>query len=312
LQNKGIKILFGIRGGHDGVSMGSMLRYLKQPGTEAGPSEMQIMVARQITNFLISNGIDGFELYDIDCEIPGGQTPYPAKGQHFWNGEVSLFVPENGIDPASGINVYNEYWNYGGGNLADLLSYVIVGFGAGGSFQGDLNPSIVRGPRPILLREVNFVRHLPDSVPKYDFGATRSCVAYIINTDTFNGKRAWGAVKTFPVLDAAGNVIKDAEGNEIVETLESGTSVVSFMGRDEYAPIILDLDPVNLSDTELEAYSKKFRLNFQNGQPSPTELAVTPYGLIYYENLLPDTAKMEARLSMTSLKVFGEEVVFKQ
>jgi len=296
LQNKGIKVLFGIKGGHAGVSSGSMLRFFISPGQIAEHSEMQLMAARQIINFCKSRGIDGIELYDIDCEIPGGQTPYPAKGQSFWNGEVSLPIPADGKDPETGVDLYNKYWDYGGGNLADLLCCIVLGFGAESSFQGDLDPNATRH-HPILLREVNFVRYLPKAIPRFPFGATSACISYVVNDEP-----TWGAVKQFPV--------KDAEGNPTYELLESGTSILPFINENEYAPIILDLE--NLSDSDLAAYSQKFLHSYENGQQSQEELPATRYGLVYYTNLSPDSAKMAEKLSVTSRKVFREEVVFKQ
>jgi len=288
LQNKGIKVLVGIKGGNDGVGVGSMVRFLRDPGQKAEISEMQVMAARQIVNFCKFNGIDGVEFWDINCEIPGGRTPYPELGKSYWNGEMYVDIPEDGDA------LYDKSWNYGGGNFADFLCYLVLGFGAESSFQGDLDPEATRY-HPILVREVNFGRRLPDMIPKFDFGATKACISYIVNNEP-----NWGAMKP------------DKEDEAVMS--ESGESILSFINKREYAPIIFDLE--NISPSDLTEYSKKFRKNADYDPDAPDKgeeyLPATPYGLVYYTNLLPNPPAMTAKLSETSHWVFGEELVFRQ
>ena len=259
LRGAGIKVLLGIKGGRDGVSFGSLTKAQQQ------------LFARECVGFCSYYGFDGVEFDDRGGESPG-QTPYPETGRRYWNGEMLIDIP-GGEDPAP----LEDAWNTGAGNFADMMSYLIVSLGASSSFQGDIPPDAVERT-PILVREVNFSRYLPQAVPRYAFASTLACLSYMVNSDTAQ----FGADNT-------------------------GESALEFAGKRNYAPAAIDLAVID--PARLEEYSKRLgRRNY--GQEEDEEPLNSEYGLVYYLNMRPPFAAYVAALSVTSQEVFGEDVTY--
>ena len=218
LRDKGIKVLVGITGGRDGVSVGSL--------TKGQPQ----LFARECRDFCFYYGLDGVEFYDADS-ANAEQTPYPELGKTFWNGEAFVEIAANDE------YLYKKSWEDGGGNFADMLYYLVTLFGAYSTEDhGDLDPDAVWNS-PILVREVNFGARLPEWAPALPFASTGSSFAYIVNNRT----DVWGALKPDPT-----------DPNAVIE---SGDGAGPF-GKRKYAPVMFDLSSTDTA--RLEEYSKRF------------------------------------------------------
>jgi hypothetical protein len=197
LRDKGMKVLFAISGGSDGVSFGSLTR------------AEQALFARECADFCKYYGLDGVEFNDVGGESTT-QNPYPEYGGSFWNGEIIVDIPEDDMTR------YEKSWEEGAGNFADMLSYLIETLGASNSFQGDISTD-AKEKTPILVREVNFGKNLPIAVPRYAFAATSSCLSFIINDtekfgfdDSGNSAMDWVGGRIYaPVVIDLGNVTPD-------------------------------------------------------------------------------------------------------
>jgi hypothetical protein len=198
LRDKGIKVLLGIKGGKEGVCVGSLTK-AEQP-----------IFARECVDVCKYYGLDGIEFYDVEGES-NSQSPYPEIGTPYWDGEKFVQIPN--ID---GELKKNDAWKKGGGNMTDMMSYLIESFGAVGSFQGDIPPDI-KEKTPILVREVGFGKHLPPAVPRYAFATTLSCLTYSINND--------------PDLFGAD---------------DEGKSYMDFIGTRTYAPAMINLTEIDM------------------------------------------------------------------
>jgi hypothetical protein len=248
LRDKGIKVLLGISGGSDGVSVGS-LTAAEQP-----------IFAQECADVRTYWELDGFEFFDTDgvsTQLP--QTPYPALSAPYWNGEGIVTIP---AVADGGELELTKAWEKGGGYLTNMLSYLIEAMGASSSFQGDIDPD-AKEHTPILLREIGFGQYIPPAVPRYAFATSLDCISYFINT-----------APSFGVND-------------------EGESHLAFVNPWSYAPVMFDL--AALDRDSLIRFSERL------GNGGDCE-----YGLIYYTNLPEDASGL---LSITSIEVFGEEVV---
>jgi hypothetical protein len=276
LRDKGIKVLLGISGGGDGVSFGSLMSSDKeQEGSE------QELFALQCADACKFYGLSGIEFYDIGG-ASGGRTPYPAVGASFWDGEQTINITTDEV----GQTTCADAWKKGAEKYTNMLSYLIEFLGAASSFQGDIDPDAVQNT-PILIREAGYGRYLPPAVPRYAFATTLGCVTYGVNADP----------AVFGKVDG--------------ET-ETGKSYNSFIQEKDYAPAMIDLSVI--SDDMLAEYSKRLGRRNYFGNAAAYNPAVddgnSPYGLVYYTNLQPPSDAQTAKLSVTSVEVFGVEVSY--
>jgi hypothetical protein len=273
LREKGIKVLIGITGGRDGVSVGSLTGWNKdQLDSMAGGGQEQF--ARICASALPNFGVDGLEFYDVDCSS-NERTPYPAMGTDYWDGEAMISIAADAADA-----VVYDAWKKGGAYYANMLSYLIIAMGASSSFQGDIDPN-QKEKMPILVRETNYGQWIQATPPRLPFATTGSCLTYIVNDD-------------------AGRFGPDPD---------HPNSRDRWIGNRQYAPAKIDLAAA--SDAEITEYSRRLgRGDYGDEDADGDEReGDCQYGLVYYVNLgLPSDAQTR-KLSETSKEIFGEAVV---
>jgi hypothetical protein len=250
LQYRGIKILLGVTGGSDGIAFGSL------------PQETdQKAFAKMLGNVCRYYRLDGIEFYDTDGE-GSGLYPYPEIGAEFFNGEETIFIENKDFS--------DKYWYESAGNMANMISYLLDGFGAYSSPNGDLTADQLL-INPILVREKNFGQRLTPGVPRYPFSTIMSCVGFVINDST--EEFGWEGT---------------GKANEIMY----------FVDDRCYAPVIFDLS--DITPEKLKEYSERL------GKSAAGKTHDSGYGMVYYTNL--GTSGQKERLSVTSLEIFGAEV----
>ena len=257
LRDKGLKVLLGITGGNDGISFGSLADQTNQK-----------MFAIQCVNACTYYELDGIELWDINADSPD-HSPYPQIGELFWTGEEYVMVHDQGS--------LDYEMKRGGGNMADMMSYVIVSFGASTSFQGDL-PLDQKEETPILIRETGFGQYIPPDIPRFPFATTLACLSYAVNDNTAR----FG-------MDDKGNPYN------------------SFTAGRFQAPLMIDLSDIN--QAELELFSQKFGTRDWGTDDAVPGDSI--YGMFYYANMQPYSEAQREILSVTSREVFGKEVIFR-
>ncbi|GHV33105.1 hypothetical protein AGMMS4952_24640 [Spirochaetia bacterium] len=276
LHDRGIKVLLGICGGGDGVSFGSL----------AAASE-QALFGEDCASFCRYYGLDGVDLYDTGGEN-ADRSPYPGEGREYWDGETMISINTIADDPNAEL-LLADSWKKGGDRFADLLSYILVAFGAATSFQGDIG-SATKEEHPILVREVGFGRYLPSAVPRFAFATTMMCMSFVVNDK----------IEDFGNMDP-----KDTQG------IKDGVCIMDFVGTRDYAPAQIDLDAI--TDAKLTEFSEK--LGYGEYYDSESNIVKqrpgrSNYGLVYYINPgLPSESQTE-KLSVTSREVFGYEVEY--
>lgn len=287
LRDKGIKVLLGISGGGDGLSVGTLNISVKdQKGSE------QEMFALQCADTVNFYGLSGVEFNDAGGES-AVRSPYPQMGAGYWDGQRTVEIPPSSENEI----LLTDAWKAGGNKFTDMMSYLIALMGASTSPQGDIDPDAVLNT-PVLVRESGFGRYLPPAVPRYAFATTLGVLTYTINADP----SAFGSNAEIPdTQDIDGDGDRD-------EMIPSWSSFNSFIQDKDYAPAILDL--AGIDDATLEEYSKRLgRRNYRT--PDYNEAADyqnAPYGLIYYTNLGLPSSGMAEKLSVTSREVFGKNV----
>jgi len=222
LRARGIKILLGVAGVHDGVAMGSMPRdeEKKNQGSIA-----QEGFARYVSNIAWYYRLDGVEFWDKDGEKAGEErSPYPTPGRPFFNGAETIPAFDDQGFPRPN----DTYWKKGGGYMVDMMAFVIEMFGARGTPAGDL-PFDQKIRTPIMLRDVGFGSWIPDMVPRYEFATSMAVISYLINPD------------------------KDSFGYN--DTGKATNEVMAGWIDKNYSPIILDLPAI--SDAKLKEYSER-------------------------------------------------------
>lgn len=266
LQDKGIRVLLGIEGGNDGITFASL-------ANEAG----QIAFARQCVAMQTFYDFNGVEFYDRNGDDPNTtRNPYPPEEGSLGGGSAVYWDGQQNVT----INTEAELkraWEKGGGQMVDMMSYIIELLGAYTSFQGDTGLEQV-DMTPIIVREVGFSRYLPPNVPRFDFQTTLSCVRFGINND--------------PGIFGSGN---------------GGASYNGFLWGRAYAPLNIDLSNVSAN---LQEFSERFG---RSDLGTPDELqGNSQYGLLYYTNMqrfLDDPGVLDT-LSVTSQETFGTQVIF--
>jgi len=283
LRDRGVKVLLGIKGGHGGVAIGSLL------------DSEQPAFARDCADALKFYGLDGIEFYDVDGESME-RSPYPLNGAVYWNGEGIIDLSAGTQETAG--KAYDA-WVTGGGRTVNMLSYIMESVGASATFQGDFGTATVDS-HPVLVRETGYGRYIPNNVPRYAFQGSMSCLSYFINPypEVFGGAKGYDGAGEAPAYGS--------DGKPLDWDLTDGDSVTGWVDRRAYAPVLIDLASAQASDERLLAFSRRL------GKSGAGQDFKTDYGLVYYDNLAPPSASQTAVLSVTSLEVFGEEVEYRE
>ena len=312
LQEQGIKVLLGISGG-DGISFGSLQGdfeedfiddyrrfFISSGGVPLSADEFledsnvinkvnaifkeriknkeffsQSAFAKQVISACKFFRLNGVEFWDKGV-ISQPDSPYPEIGKSFFNGETLVPITSREDE------VYN--WIKGGGNFADLLTYITIYLGTSATFQGELRGDVYE--HPILVRESRFGQWLTKEVPRYAFSSTMLAMTYV-------------ASDTRDQLGFTG----DGHLNRLME---------DWVEIANYSPIILDFAAIDdpKFDEKLEKYSIELGELDMLGDGSLIYPFCSPYGLVYYDNLGPHTDEQLRRLSITSFRLFDADVKY--
>jgi len=268
LQNSGVKILLGIKGGNDGVSIGSLPHEVPPGSIERNRFTFaQWVFARHIVDTVLFYGLNGTELWDVNGE-GSTRNPYPIVGETFFNGESSIKVEDDAMA--------QEYWKAGGNNFADVMSHIYEEFGASSSFQGDFGFEQMQ-MTPVILRESNFGRYLPSMVPRYEFASTQAVITVLVN-------------------DSKDNFGYNDEG-------VPGKGMDWFT-PDSYSPIIIDLAAT--ADARLQELAEK--IGRRTETDGTVTLGDSEYGLVYVTNLVKDQEELRKKLSILTEEVFSVKI----
>jgi len=314
IQDQGIKVLLSIKGGKDGVSVGSLVE-ITQETTSGAKTVLGVetegfgRVCADITGYY---NVDGFEFNDIDGASPS-RSPYPTVGAKFWNGQE--LIDCNTDNQAMNETIVQDAWLDGSGRLLDMLSYFNVRMGAEASFQGDISDEVVK-EHPIIVREVNFGKHITSNVPRLPFQDSMQLLSYTVNPypETFGYAGDYTPGGPAPVYGTDGH----REDTAPAEGSEEGASMRGTDGKPatsapmrKYGPFTIDL--LDVDEARLTAFST--RMGKYTSDPADPEAEARPYecmyGLIYYLNLQLHSADQTKWFGITAQQVFGSGVEFR-
>jgi hypothetical protein len=303
LQKQGIRVLLGLKGGHDGVTFGVL--------SDEDRDDLAAGLAQQIAYY----GLTGVELWDIDGAKSASECPYPT-GTHILADGSAYTVPEPD-DPAEA----EQMWLDGGGQMANFLLKLRsqITLSIGGMESDDMSTESF-DKRIILVREQNFASWMPEDIPIGVFVTLYNQFNFTVNSDF----ASFGSDSTTPGF-----------GN-YRGTVDPGHSALDNLLNWQYAPLAVNFDPgpgqtviPPLEDTagasnDIFTYSTKFREGLS--------IEMMQYNLIYYQNLrslteaesgsaltipaslasqYPGKVKLTQAeyMSITSQAVFGENVI---
>ena len=166
LQKKGIRVLLGLKGGHDGVTFGVL--------SDEDRDDLAAGIAQQIVYY----GLTGVELWDIDGAKSASECPYPS-GTHILADGSAYTVPEPD-DPAEA----EQMWLDGGGQMANFLLKLRsqITLSIGGIESDDMSTESF-DKRIVLVREQNFASWMPEDIPIGIFVSLYSQFNFTVNPD---------------------------------------------------------------------------------------------------------------------------------
>jgi hypothetical protein len=297
LRSQGIKTLLGIKGGQDGVSIGNIKETSQQ------------LFARQCADVCTLYEFDGVEFWDTDGDSAdaGIPSPYPQYGATYSYGirrtgfDGIVEIPSQGEEDAE--EKLAKAWKEGGKNMSNVMSYLMGLFGAGSSFQGDVNFTH-KFIRPILVRETGYGRWLPGCPERFDFDSTLTCMTYGINdTTNASGQFSFGAF--INGTETGSSFMSGENKTPFMEATDA------FMSTRDYGPTQIDLSDLttDAARARLRTISEKLgRSGWQDGEPEV--LYDCLYGMVYYINIQPYSTEQLEYLSITSREVFGQDVQY--
>ena len=222
LREAGIKVLLGVRGGHAGVTFSTIRdQYLNT-------------VFRELESIMLTNFLDGFEIWDIDgadtaieWESDGSGFPYPSGTHRLADGTYHT-VP---FDEWANYYWDGEITGGGGGTLSDFIlflrSQLLGGPGGGGIVGGDIEQFI------IISREENYGAWIAYDPPAGTFTLIWEHLNYSVNPHpaSFGSPDGWG-LANFP-----------HEGNR----LPGGSTLFHSdgEGNTRFGPLAIELHPAN-------------------------------------------------------------------
>jgi hypothetical protein len=312
LQRKGIKVLLGMKGGHDGITYGTL--------TEEERDELAVSMVWQVNHY----GLDGVEIWDIDAAKSVAECPYPEGTHTAVDG--SVFTKVNDPDQAKG------EWQEGGNQMSNFILQLRGAFSlAMNEAAGGLDTaSESYEDKIIIIRESNFANWMPMDPPMGVFVLLNQQFNYIVNP----------VFTMFGTDSTTMGIANDPSQSGYDPSRPPGHSILTEMYDDQYGPFPVNFDPeagsavvppleetVPSAGDDIFSFSIKFR-----DRASVTDTFGTQYSLIYYQNLRPVSAvaadnvlavpaslaasypgksklTQAEYMSITSQVIFGEDVV---
>ena len=225
LQEAGIKVLLGVRGGHDGVTFSTI------------PDADLPIVHQTLEAIMKANLLDGFEIWDIDgadiardWEYDGTGFPYPSGTHRLRDGTYHTILPDEWSD----WHWYGMTEQVGGQALSDFILFlraqILGGAAADGIVGGDIEQFI------ILVREENYGAWIPNAPPGGTFTTIFEHLNFSVNPNpaSFGSSDGWG-VASYP------NTLGFVEGGR----RPGGSALFYYEANRRFGPLSIELNPGN-------------------------------------------------------------------
>lgn len=282
LQEAGIKVLLGIRGGHAGVTFPTI------PNLDL-PDVLQSLEA-----IMHASWLDGFEIWDIDgadiamdWEDDRTGFPYPSGTHRLADGTYHTIEP----DEFSDMHWRGMSSNAGGDAMSDFIlllrTQLLGGAAADGIVGGDIERFI------IIAREENHGAWIAPDPPSGTFTMIFEHLNFTVNPNpaSFGSGDGWG-IANFPY------------GNS---RRPGGSAIFHIEDNRQFGPLAIELNPANsrldsttvvppIVDLENGDCIFNFTIRFYDGHffdDGSDEFAIPRYsqfGIIHYRGLRPTRA----------------------
>ena len=168
LQRAGIRVLLGLQGGHEDVTIGPL------------PTDDMGQLAVGLANFIHSNWLDGVEIWDINAAGTAEDNPYPSGTHRLADGTYFIVDDQLEFDPFQA----HIDWVAGGGQMANFFLWLRTAFTVAMGEQPSYDDSnFSEHERIVIYREQNFGEWVPKDPPYGTFVETWRQVNFVINPD---------------------------------------------------------------------------------------------------------------------------------
>jgi len=231
LREAGMKVLLGVRGGHDGMTFSTI------------PNEYLDAAVETLVGMMRAHSLDGFEIWDIDgadvageWEVDGSGFPYPSGTHRLADGTYHTI--EFGGDPDDEHDCCCLHWggfilgDGGGLTLSNFIlflrSQLVGGPGGGDIVGGDLERYI------ILAREENYGAWINNDPPAGSFTMIFEHLNFSVNPNPANfGSSGGWSLNRFMY------------GGGADYWMSGGSDLMQISDNRQFGPLAIELHPAN-------------------------------------------------------------------